>query len=41
VTPKIGHFGSVLPSQSLSSVLNKLNLKQQKQTLTNKPKKIS
>jgi len=29
---KIGHFGDVLPSQSLGVVLKKLNLTQQKQT---------
>ena len=29
---KIGHFGDVLPSQSLGIVLKKLNLTQQKQT---------
>jgi len=29
---KIGHFGDVLPSQSLGLVLKKLNLTQQKQT---------
>jgi len=29
---KIGHFGDVLPSQSLGIVLKKLNLTQQKHT---------
>jgi len=33
---KIGHFGNVLPSQSLDTVLKKLNLMQQKHTYTNK-----
>ena len=33
---KTGHFGNVLPSQSLGIVLKKLNLTQQKHTYTNK-----
>jgi len=32
---KIGHFGDVLPSQSLGIALKKLNLTQQKHTHTN------
>jgi len=35
---KIGYFRDVLPSQLLSWVPMKLNLTQQKQTFTNKPK---
>jgi len=35
-----GKFRDVLPSQSLSMVLKKLNLTQQKQTYINKPKDI-
>jgi len=35
---KIGHFGEVLPSQSLGIVLKKLNLTQQKQTKQHKNK---
>jgi len=30
---KIGHFGDVLPSQSIDLVLKKLNQTQQKQTV--------
>jgi len=33
---KTGHFGDILSSQSLSTVLKKLNLTQQKYTYTNK-----
>jgi len=37
---KIGHFGDVLPSQSLGVVLKKLNLTKQKQTTQIKQSKI-
>jgi len=37
-TQKIGHFGDVLTSQSLSSVLKKLNLTQQMYTCTDTQK---
>jgi len=37
---KMGHFGDVLPRQSLSTLLKKLNLTQQNQTHTSKPKDI-
>jgi len=33
---KIGHIGDVLPSQSLNTVMKKLNLTQQMRTCTNK-----
>jgi len=36
---KTGHFGDVLPSQSLGTVLQKLNLTQQKHTYTKYNKK--
>ena len=38
VDTKIGHFGDVLPNQSLRLVLKKLNLTQQNQIFTGKRK---
>jgi len=32
---EIAHFGDILPSQSLGTVMKELNLKQQKHTYTN------